>query len=99
MLDLMTFLATVLYLHDQIPGNLMQTLLHLTLYMQKSGFKVCLLESNTRSSCYRGNVVKPLFQLCQTQYFVNYFGPWNVHVRLPKDSRNSDFNSWVSFHS
>src|ERR1700676_3086565 len=47
-------LGTVLYLHDPIPGNLMQTLLHLTISIQKSVFKLCLLKFNMVSSCYRG---------------------------------------------
>src|SRR5882762_1785985 len=44
-------LGTVLYLHDPIPGNLMQTLLHLTPCIQKSVFKLWLLKSKVVSSC------------------------------------------------
>ena len=48
MLDFMTFLTTVLYLHDPIPGNLMQSLLHLILYMQR----VCLTNVYMRLTWY-----------------------------------------------
>ena len=60
MLDFMTFLTTVLYLHDPIPGILRQTLLHLTLYIQKSVFKLCLHESNMISSYYWGQCWKTI---------------------------------------
>ena len=47
MLDFMTFLTTVLYLHDPIPGNLRQTLLHPTLYTQKSVFTAIFIKDGS----------------------------------------------------
>src|SRR5882762_8305297 len=53
-LDFITCLSTVLYICHPTLGNLMQTLLHLTISIQKSVFKLCLLKSDMVSSCYRG---------------------------------------------
>src|ERR1700690_2699926 len=47
-------LCSVLWLRDPILGNLMQSLVHLTLSIPKSAFKICVLKSDMIFSCYRG---------------------------------------------
>ena len=77
-------LGTVLYLCDPIPGNLMQTLLHLTPYISNSVFKICVLKSDMISSCYRGSCcilpcvqcvvsAQPDTQKCDVNFFAPYF--------------------------